>query len=160
MGHLHRSDGEAGTGPLTHPVIRPAEAADAGAIARLLGVLGYPDVADAVALRLATVAAAGGVTVVALDAPGDLVGVASVARCVWLHRARPVALLTTLVVQPASRGHGVGRALVAHVEELARAWGCEAIELTSNDMRVDAHRFYERLGFASRSRKFAKRLAS
>jgi GNAT superfamily N-acetyltransferase len=32
--------------------------------------------------------------------------------------------------------------------EAARARGCSLVQLTSNKKRVDAHRFYQRLGFA------------
>lgn len=45
------------------------------------------------------------------------------------------------------RGQGIGAALMAHVEEEARRRGAARIQLTSNRKRVDAHRFYERLGF-------------
>jgi GNAT superfamily N-acetyltransferase len=45
------------------------------------------------------------------------------------------------------RGRGIGAALMAHVEEEARRRGAARIQLTSNRKRVDAHRFYERLGF-------------
>jgi GNAT superfamily N-acetyltransferase len=37
---------------------------------------------------------------------------------------------------------------VRHVEFLAREAGCYKLTLTSNKRRTDAHRFYERLGFA------------
>lgn len=135
--------------------IRQAAEADAECVSSLLGELGYVTTPGEAAERLRAVAAAGACTLVA-EIEGVAVGFASVERCVWIHRRRPVALLTALVVNHATRGRGVGRALVAHVEAIARAWDCESMELTSNDRRSDAHRFYAALGFESRSRKFVR----
>lgn len=45
------------------------------------------------------------------------------------------------------RGKGVGEALVKHAIDNARAAGCRVVQLTSDKSRLDAHRFYERLGF-------------
>lgn len=47
------------------------------------------------------------------------------------------------------RGAGVGEQLVRWAEERARAEGCVLVQLTSDASRVDAHRFYERLGYAA-----------
>ena len=66
--------------------------------------------------------------------------------------------LIALVVGEGVRGMGVGRALVEHVEERARAAGCVQLELSSSDRREDAHAFYRRLGFADVSRRFVKDL--
>ncbi|WP_229054307.1 GNAT family N-acetyltransferase [Aeromicrobium sp. Leaf350] len=49
----------------------------------------------------------------------------------------------------AVRGRGLGTALMAHVEKLARSREAVRIQLTSNATRTDAHRFYERLGFTA-----------
>lgn len=49
--------------------------------------------------------------------------------------------------QAALRGEGIGRRLMAHVEDEARRRGAARIQLTSNRVRTDAHRFYERLGY-------------
>ena len=40
------------------------------------------------------------------------------------------------------------RVLVAAVDA-ARAWGCYRVQLTSNEVRTDAHRFYAREGFVA-----------
>ena len=45
------------------------------------------------------------------------------------------------------RGKGVGEDIVRHAIERARAAGCRLVQLTSDKSRLDAHRFYERLGF-------------
>ena len=52
-----------------------------------------------------------------------------------------------LVVETSHRGKGVGRALVAAVERWARDRGLEQIGVRSAAQRVEAHPFYERLGY-------------
>lgn len=47
------------------------------------------------------------------------------------------------------RGHGIGRALMEFLIEQAGDAGAARMQLTSNAQRVEAHRFYERLGFAA-----------
>jgi ribosomal protein S18 acetylase RimI-like enzyme len=45
------------------------------------------------------------------------------------------------------RGHGIGREMMHWAIERAHERGCRSMQLTTNLDRVDAHRFYERLGF-------------
>ena len=47
------------------------------------------------------------------------------------------------------RGTGLGTALLGWAVEHARASGCVLVQLTSDKSRVDAQRFYERLGFVA-----------
>ena len=47
------------------------------------------------------------------------------------------------------RGRGVGTALMAWVVAEARRRGAVRVQLTTNAARVDAHRFYDRLGFVA-----------
>ncbi|MCO5730597.1 GNAT family N-acetyltransferase [Rhizobium sp. SSA_523] len=46
------------------------------------------------------------------------------------------------------RGQGIGARMIAHALEEGRRHGCKAAYVISNARRTDAHRFYERLGFA------------
>ena len=46
-------------------------------------------------------------------------------------------------------GQRIGEALVEAATDRARTLGCGLIQLTTDRRRVDAHRFYERLGFDS-----------
>ena len=61
-------------------------------------------------------------------------------------------------VDASLRGQGAGAALMADAEARARAGGATLIQLTSNASRKDAHRFYERLGYAPRHLGFKKPL--
>ena len=64
-----------------------------------------------------------------------------------------------LVTDERHRSSGVGRALLAFLERVARGRGVEFIELDSGTHRTDAHRFYFREGFVIPSFCFRKRLA-
>lgn len=46
------------------------------------------------------------------------------------------------------RGQGIGREMMQWAIERAKAKGCVSMQLTTNNDRVDAHRFYESLGFS------------
>jgi ribosomal protein S18 acetylase RimI-like enzyme len=52
-------------------------------------------------------------------------------------------------VSAACRGQGLGEKLVRHAVAVARDEGCGLVQLTSDNSRAEAHRFYERLGFVA-----------
>ncbi|MFI1992365.1 GNAT family N-acetyltransferase [Actinoplanes sp. NPDC020271] len=47
------------------------------------------------------------------------------------------------------RGNGLGAQMMRWAIERARNRGCAMVQLTSDNKRVAAHRFYERLGFTA-----------
>jgi GNAT superfamily N-acetyltransferase len=57
-------------------------------------------------------------------------------------------LIEAVHIVPSHRNLGLGGELIAWAIEQARQRGCGLVQLTSNKKRLDAHRFYERLGFA------------
>ena len=58
--------------------------------------------------------------------------------------------LEELYVAPAKRGHGLGRALMEAVIEVARERGVERIELGTEETDTAARGLYESLGFTNR----------
>jgi GNAT superfamily N-acetyltransferase len=52
-------------------------------------------------------------------------------------------------VRSDARGGGLGAAMMTWAIEQARARGCAMVQLTTDKSRVDAHRFYRRLGFVA-----------
>jgi len=56
------------------------------------------------------------------------------------------------------RGRGIGAAMMEFAVARARKAGARSVQLMSNAVRVDAHRFYERLGFAKSHAGFKMRL--
>jgi len=128
-------------------VVRPAVAEDAAALAELATLLGYPAGAIELARRLAGLGASNddGVFVASDDALG-VVG--------WIHvsllrhlESDPYAEIVGLVVGEGARGAGVGAGLVDAARGWARERGLTRIDVRSNVVREDAHRFYVREGF-------------
>jgi GNAT superfamily N-acetyltransferase len=54
------------------------------------------------------------------------------------------------------RSRGIGASLLAAAEDLARDRGCYRIQLTSRNVREDAHRFYVTNGYGQTSQGFKK----
>lgn len=59
------------------------------------------------------------------------------------------AQLEAVRVAAAHRSSGLGTAMVGWAVDEARRRGCALVQLTTDKRRTDAHRFYERLGFAA-----------
>jgi GNAT superfamily N-acetyltransferase len=62
------------------------------------------------------------------------------ARCLQLENVHVAA---------ARRSQGIGRRMLEWAIARARAQGCVRVQLTTNKLRKDAHRFYARLGFVA-----------
>lgn len=56
-------------------------------------------------------------------------------------------LVEAVHIAPGHRSKGLGSEMIGWAIQQARARGCGLVQLTSNKKRLDAHRFYERLGF-------------
>ena len=151
-----------GQTPQTLPVVvRALVASDAPEVARLFAMLGYEWTPDVMTARIAAFLGSGERALVAAlagDNTEPLLGLLTLHVTPVLHRAGPVGRLTALVVDEAARGRGVGRALVQAAEADFAARGCVLVEVTSNVRRLDAHAFYERLGYVGTSRRFGKTL--
>jgi len=57
-------------------------------------------------------------------------------------------LLENVHIRTDLRGHGLGTTMIQWAIAQCRERGCGLVQLTSNKARLDAHRFYERLGFS------------
>ena len=138
--------------------IRPALEVDAGELARLFTLLGFPTNAGVILAQWTEWKAAGNLAFVAESAIGTLLGGITLHQMAVLHRPRPVGRITALVVDTSVRGQGIGRALVAAAEEALTASGCGLLEITSNMRLVEAHAFYERLGYERLDMRMRRRL--
>lgn len=58
------------------------------------------------------------------------------------------ALIEDVRVASDLRGSGIGKQMLRWALDEAQARGCKVFELLTHHTRVDAQRFYERLGFA------------
>lgn len=58
-----------------------------------------------------------------------------------------VMVLHTLVIDPAVRGHGYGKAFVQFYEQYAEEHGCNYLRMDTNERNRNARSFYTRLGY-------------
>jgi len=127
--------------------IRRARAQDCVEIARLATQLGYPGVNDEIQRRLQRLLASpSDLVLVAESAEGSLVG--------WIH-AFLLQLLESnyrveiggLVVDEKFQRRGVGRELIRRVEQWAADHGVAQVSVRCRTTRLEAHQFYENLGY-------------
>jgi N-acetylglutamate synthase-like GNAT family acetyltransferase len=137
-------------------VVRLARREDVGAIVRLLAddVLGaarerVEDPVAPVYLRaFDDMAAQPGNQLLVAERDGDVIGCLQLTILTGLSRqGMRRGLLEAVRVSARYRGARVGEQLVLEAIARARAAGCGLVQLTSDATRVDAQRFYERLGF-------------
>jgi GNAT superfamily N-acetyltransferase len=86
--------------------------------------------------------------VVAQDRAGEVVGTLQMTFIPGLsNQGAELALVEAVRVESGLRGQGLGQVLVGWALDEARRRGCRFVELFTHASRVDAQRFYERLGF-------------
>jgi GNAT superfamily N-acetyltransferase len=148
-------------------LVRPAERKDIGAIAGLFAddaVGGHGDTADESA-RPRYEAAFGRI----IYSPNDMLYVAEwkgavvgtfQTTLVTTMSGQGSSSLTVSAVQTRAdlRGHRIGEQMMRFAIEEAQAKGARLVQLMSNAKRADAHRFYERLGFAKSHAGFKMKL--
>ncbi|MFD7765762.1 GNAT family N-acetyltransferase [Streptomyces sp. NPDC059787] len=65
------------------------------------------------------------------------------------RRGATRSIIEAVRVHADERGSGLGSRLVKWAIDASRREGCQLVQLTSDNTRTDAHRFYERLGFTA-----------
>ncbi|MFB2552260.1 GNAT family N-acetyltransferase [Ensifer soli] len=101
------------------------------------------------------IAASSSETLYVAELDGAVVGTFQTLVTVSLtDRGAAHMILEAVQVRADRRGRGIGEAMVRVAINAARAQGMASIRLTSNVKRADAHRFYQRLGFAPSHRGF------
>jgi N-acetylglutamate synthase-like GNAT family acetyltransferase len=70
-----------------------------------------------------------------------------------MYGSQPFGVVENVVVSETRRSTGIGSRLMEHVEAVCREHDCSKIMLLSAAARVQAHRFFERHGFASAGKR-------
>jgi N-acetylglutamate synthase-like GNAT family acetyltransferase len=65
-----------------------------------------------------------------------------------MYGDQPFAVIENVVVDTQHRGNGLGEKLLQEIERFCARHDCSKIMLMSSASRVDAHRFFERVGFS------------
>lgn len=82
------------------------------------------------------------------EADGAIVGTLSmIVFPVLSSTVRSEAIVEAVVIRPAYRDRGLGRAMLQAAMALAASKGAYKLALSSNLRRLDAHRFYDAMGF-------------
>jgi len=134
-------------------VIRTATRDDLPALERLLaddvlGALREAPGDPAYAAAFAAIEAQGGNMLLVAESDGRIVGCLQLTFIPGLSRRGMLrAQIEGVRVAADARGRRIGEALVQDAIERARVAGAGLVQLTTDNARPDAHRFYERLGF-------------
>ncbi|MCF1466846.1 GNAT family N-acetyltransferase [Agrobacterium vitis] len=139
--------------PLT---IRPAQETDIVAVVALfaaddLGGHGDTTAPDALPDYLAAfqrIAASSNEILYVAERDGAVVGTfQTMVTTTLTGRGSSSMIVEAVQTRADCRGQGIGAQMIEFCLEQAREQGLRQVQLTSNAMRLDAHRFYERLGF-------------
>ena len=146
-------------------LVRPIEYHDlAAAVALLVGGSLMPEFEDAAKLddywSAVTEARRQLGDVLVAEDDGEVVGVCQVIVFQhFQHAGGWCCEIESVHVRSDRRSRGIGALLLQAAEELARARGCYRIQLTSHNVREDAHRFYVVNGYGQTSQGFKKFLS-
>ncbi len=89
-------------------------------------------------------------TLLVAETSGQIVGTASFIVVPSLaYRGSRYAVVESMVIDAGARGRGYGEQLIRQTIRMAREAGCRSLRLTSNKVRIEAHRFYQREGFVA-----------
>ena len=127
--------------------VRKVRAADAAALVPLFEQFGYPATRGDVRRRLARLAQGGETAVLVAHRDGVVIGVGALHAMAILEGDSSLGVIIALIVDEGVRRQGVGAALVAGLEEEARARGCFAIVVHSGARRIESHTFYKHIGY-------------
>lgn len=85
---------------------------------------------------------------IVVEQNGEVVGTLQISYLPGLPRfGMKRSILENVHIRADQRGKGLGSQMIAWAVERSREAGCGIVQLTSNKSRLDAHRFYRKLGF-------------
>ena len=137
-----------GSNDVDKVAVRPMRFGDCATVARLCGQLGYPATPAEVEQRFKRIAGRTEAAVfVAESSDHRVLG--------WVHVCGTDTVVSDaqaevwgLVVDAGVRGQGLGRRLLTAAEGWATGKGFSVMRVRSNTVRVEARRFYERVGYS------------
>lgn len=148
-------------------IIREAREADIAAIAAMFAaddVGGHGDTADEAAMpdylaAFRAIAMSPLETLYVAEFDGQVIGTFQTVILTKLAGRGAVWMVVEGVqTREDMRGRGIGAAMIRYCIAEAEKRGLSGVQLTSNMVRIDAHRFYEKLGFEKRHFGFRLKL--
>jgi GNAT superfamily N-acetyltransferase len=99
-------------------------------------------------------AVSSGVTYVVAESVGIIVASCYIAIIPNMTRqCAPIGFIENIITAADYRRQGIGRKLLKSTVEYAKKQGCYKVTLQSGMKRVDAHKFYESIGFDGNSKR-------
>ncbi|MBP1850567.1 GNAT family N-acetyltransferase [Rhizobium halophytocola] len=138
------------------PTIRKAAEADVQAIAAIFAkdtLGGHGDTDDPAALpdyiaAFRTIADSANQDLYVVTEDGEVVATfQTMITTTMPGRGSSSMIIEAVQTRPDRRGRGIGKLMIEFCIADARDRGMRMVQLTSNAVRKDAHRFYQRLGF-------------
>ena len=128
--------------------LRPAQPADAAAIAALFTDEGYPAGPSDIVARLEHFSTPESRVIVA-EHDEAILGFIAVHAMARFEHDDLILRILALVVDAGARERGVGRALMGEAERIGLDLGAAFVELTAGHHRPEARHLYESLGYDS-----------
>jgi GNAT superfamily N-acetyltransferase len=138
--------------------IRPAEIADAAALAELMTQLGYPTRTSEMEMRMETICADKNYATFVAVSEGQVSGMIGTRISYSFEHNSPGGAILALVVSEKIRGHGVGHELIAAAENDFAQRNIRRVAVYTHFRRSDAHEFYEKLGYTKNGFRLVKEL--
>jgi len=139
--------------------IRPANNNDWLAISRLLDQLEYPDTAPFLEEKIKKMIACPDEQLLVYEGTeGRIIAFISLHFIPQIALEGDFARISYFAVEDAARSHGVGREMEEYCTQLARARGCQLIEVHCHTRRSRAHDFYFRQGYTESPKYLIKKL--
>jgi len=136
--------------------IRTASILDAEQLAFLVRQMGYPTSVEQMKSRLQPILSNSDYCVFISQAEQFINGMIGVIKNYSFALDNPYGTITMLIVDSDSRNKGVGKALVKEAESWLESQSIKAFVINSGNDNLDAHRFYQRLGYSSKGLRFVK----
>lgn len=134
--------------------IRPAKPSDSNRIAELYAQLVENPAIFVLPERIAKISEDPNTGLFVCEWDGVVEGTALVSLCSdVMFGFQPFAVVENIVVNQTLRGTGLGSVLLRHIEAFCLSRDCSKIMLLSASQRTDAHRFFERAGYAGHTKR-------
>lgn len=139
--------------------IRPARMSDAKGLAQLMEELGYPTEVLQMEGRLQGILLHADYQTFVAEIGNAVVGMIGLHIGHYYEKDGLYGQIVALAVQQSFQGQGIGSALVAAGERWLKGHAVETVIVNSGNAPVDAHRFYEHLGYHATGIRFVKTIA-
>ncbi|WP_144113868.1 GNAT family N-acetyltransferase [Paraburkholderia sp. BCC1886] len=139
-------------------IIRAAGPNDSVAIAVLMHQLGYDISLERIRENLSSSVESASDAVLVACEDDIAVGCVSLHALPLFHMLGSLGRITSFVVDEKHRGRGIGQMLIQAADRWFVSVGCVKAEVTSGDVRIEAHRFYEREGFMRDGQRLSKKI--